>query len=244
MTYAAANEFRVGAVLSRGFAILISNIVPFGAICLILSLPNYLYWLAAPDPAGAQSASGAFGAIAIAGASLLLAQVAAAALVYGTIQELRGRHAGVGECISRGLSLMFPILGVAIVSSIGIGIGLILLIVPGIILAVMWWVAIPSAVVERPGVFAALGRSAELTKGYRWRILGLLIFVVLFLILIGVVVSLVVGLIGSVAIGLFIQWLVNAFATALYAVVAAVGYHDLRVAKEGFDVNQVAAVFD
>ena len=39
-------------------------------------------------------------------------------------------------------------------------------------------------------------------------------------------------------------WILTALSTALYAVVSAVGYHDLRVAKEGVDAEQIAAVFD
>ena len=244
MTYAAANDFRVGDVLSRGFAILLSNIVPFGAICLILSLPSYLYALFGDEAAQMQSMEFDVGFFAIIVASMLLAFVATGALVYGTLQEMRGHHAGVGECISRGLSLMFPVLGVAIVGGIGVMLGAIALIVPGIILGVMWWVAVPAAVVEREGVFAALGRSAELTKGYRWRVFGLIVLILIIQLLIAMVLGLVIGVIGSLGISLFVQWLVDAFVTALYAVVTAVGYHDLRVAKEGFDVNQVAAVFD
>ena len=31
---------------------------------------------------------------------------------------------------------------------------------------------------------------------------------------------------------------------AFYAIVVAVSYHDLRVAKEGMDIEQIVAVFD
>jgi hypothetical protein len=34
------------------------------------------------------------------------------------------------------------------------------------------------------------------------------------------------------------------FVSALESVVVAVGYHDLRLAKEGIDTEQIAAVFD
>lgn len=37
---------------------------------------------------------------------------------------------------------------------------------------------------------------------------------------------------------------ITAFFNAPWAVIGAVGYHDLRVAKEGIDVEQIAAVFD
>ena len=38
---------------------------------------------------------------------------------------------------------------------------------------VLWSVAVPAAIAERLGAFRALGRSAELTRGNRWRIFAL-----------------------------------------------------------------------
>lgn len=55
--------------------------------------------------------------------------------------------------------------------------GLIALIVPGIIVSVMLWVAVPAVVLERAGARAALRRSRELTRGRLWKLflLGLII---------------------------------------------------------------------
>jgi hypothetical protein len=36
----------------------------------------------------------------------------------------------------------------------------------------------------------------------------------------------------------------NPSGTAVYAITAVVAYHDLRVAKGGIDIEQIAAVFD
>jgi uncharacterized membrane protein len=119
----------------------------------------------------------------------------------------------------------------------------------------MLWVAVPAAVIERNGL-SALPRSAALTKGYRWRIFGLLL--VLFFILF--VLSLPIGAIGGVlvlmamsgdgsvdvviTIIMALNWIVASFTGAFSAVVYAVSYHDLRVAKEGADTQQIASVFD
>ncbi len=46
------------------------------------------------------------------------------------------------------------------------------LLVPGFILLIMWFVAIPVCVVEQRGSWASMQRSAELTKGHRWKISG------------------------------------------------------------------------
>ena len=53
--------------------------------------------------------------------------------------------------------------------------GLTLLVIPGICLAVMWYVCVPVIVIERAGPLAALGRSRELIRGYGWSVFGRLV---------------------------------------------------------------------
>ena len=67
------------------------------------------------------------------------------------------------------------VVDVAFVTGVMVGIGFVLLVVPGLILACMFFVAVPVAVVERPGVFEALARSGRLTRGHRVPILGVLV---------------------------------------------------------------------
>lgn len=57
-----------------------------------------------------------------------------------------------------------------IVTTILVGLGLIFLIVPGIILAVMWVFTFPVLAENRFSFWEAMQRSAVLTEGYRWRI--------------------------------------------------------------------------
>lgn len=86
----------------------------------------------------------------------------------------------VGEVLGSVLPRLLPLIALQFVIGIGVGIGLVLLIVPGIILALMWIVAVPAFVVEGRGVFDSLSRSSELTSGNRMRILaiGLIVLVV------------------------------------------------------------------
>ena len=68
-----------------------------------------------------------------------------------------------------------PLLGLGIVAGIAIGIGFLLLIVPGLILMTIWSVAAPVLVLERAGVFASLGRSRELVRGNGWQVFGVIV---------------------------------------------------------------------
>jgi hypothetical protein len=55
--------------------------------------------------------------------------------------------------------------GLGILSSLGIGLGLVLLIVPGVILFARWSIALPVLLAEGTGITEALGRSWEETEG-------------------------------------------------------------------------------
>ena len=147
------------------------------------------------------------------------------------------------------MSRAFPILLVAIVMGFAMILGTLALIIPGIIIWLMFYVAIPVAVVERPGVFASLGRSRQLTRGNRWRLFGLALIYALISGVIQVVLGLViVGLALSGGepspFAVAVNWISQAVGALLYSTFAAVTYFALREAKEGLDVNQLAAVFD
>ena len=241
MTGAPGPEFRIGRVLTRGFSVLSRNIVPFGLLAAVFTVPPYLYGLApgSPDVPGA----GGVGDVAIFVVDVLLGYLLTAALVYGTISELRGAHANLAECVSRGLGLVFPVVGVAILAGIATGLASLLLIVPGLIVLTMLWVAVPVAVVERPGVMDSLRRSAELTKGYRWPVFGLILTLVVLVLVLSLLGGLLVANMGTVG-SVVVSWILSAAIGAVFAVVSAVSYHDLRIAKEGVGAEQIAAVFD
>ncbi len=233
-------EFRVGDVLLRGLRILAHNFAPFGLLALGFTAPPFIYAWASPVAEAVST-----GDIAIRLVDVLLTYLLTAALVYGTVRELRGSRASLSESVSRGLCLVFPVIGVAVVAGVATAVGSLLLVIPGLIVASMLWVAVPVAVIERPGVFASLRRSAELTKGKRWQVFAIIVVIFVFAVVVASVMAAIIDAVTkSPTVVSLMSWVVTALFTALGAVVSAVSYHDLRIAKEGGDVQQIAAVFD
>lgn len=113
-------------------------------------------------------------------------------LTRATVAESEGRRAGFGECLRAALSVLLPLIGLSLLIALGVGIGIVLLVVPGVMLYVAWCVAAPALVEERRGVFGSFARSNQLTKGSRWKIFGIL----LVLLVVYYVLSAVVGLLG------------------------------------------------
>jgi len=238
----------VGSVISRSLKILFRNIFPFMVLALLVTSPSFLFEVFVLPNLDANQAVG-FGAIA----GLLgwmLSFVLTGALTYGTFMEMKGEKARFGDVVTKGISMIIPVLGVAIISQILVMIGMVMLIIPGIIASLMLFVAVPVSVIEKTTVQQSLVRSVDLTKGNRWQILGIyLLTALLSFVIILVPAIIIVFAIGTLG-GETIQasqignYLGGAFGGAYFAVVIAVTYHDLRVAKEGLDTDQLAAVFD
>lgn len=104
--------------------------------------------------------------------------------------------------------MFWPLVAVSILFGIGVGIGFVLLIVPGLILLVIWSVVAPVTVLERPGVFAAFGRSRELVRGNGWNVFGVIVLVFLAVAVLSIAAGLIASGLGSVGHAL-VQWAVN-----------------------------------
>jgi hypothetical protein len=247
MNDGAPSSIRVGQVFNRSFALLFGNFAKFFILALAIWLPFLLFIMlfAVTFLSGQRNPSQmAVYFLVLALLAALLAVINQAALFYGAIQKMRGQEFGIGETLGRGLARFFPILGVLICGGLGAGLASLLFVIPGIILMVAWYVALPACVIERLGPIASLSRSFYLTKGNRWRVFGILIITVVINFVVQFVLFPVVARVAGQAVSGFGLFIWMALFQAFNSVVVAVLYHDLRVAREGIDINQIAAVFD
>ena len=75
------------------------------------------------------------------------------------------RDQTVGDLFSSAAPAILPLIAFGILFGIGVAIGLVLLIVPGLILLTFWSVGAPAIVVEDAGPIEAFGRSWRLVRG-------------------------------------------------------------------------------
>jgi MFS family permease len=237
----AEGEFRVGRVFSRTTSILSRNFLTFFVVTAVAALPNVLI----SQSVARQGTSAATGWLVFGGIlAIALSMLSQAIVLYGAFQDMRGRPVNLVESLRVGFGRLLAILGLAICVSFGVGFGLMLLLVPGFILMTMWFVATPACVVEQLGPFASMGRSRALTKGHRWKIFGMMLLVLFAGGIVSAVVGAILGLTGSTVVVTLGTLIWNGVWGAFYAIFVVVTYHDLRVAKEGIDIHQIAAVFD
>ncbi|MEO9470002.1 hypothetical protein [Parasphingorhabdus sp.] len=216
-----------------------------GLSLLIVGIPNALLETMQGGPmtdsgnfgfSASYSAQG-FGFIAL----MVLSIIAQATLIVATINDLGGKPVSMGECFSKAVNKFLPLLGLGIIVAIGVGLGFLLLIVPGVILILMWFVATPVMMAEDKGVFDSLSRSAELTSGSKGTLFILAIIFFVIAMIIGVLLTMF-GSMGTVVLGLFTM-LTNTITGALQGAGVASAYVELRAVKEGTDTETLADVF-
>jgi hypothetical protein len=248
-------RFDIGRVVNRTFGAIGRNFASFGLLALVFAaVPGALIqWSELRVIAGGVNFDGPTMAL-LSGAGLLAffgAFILQAALVHGTVADLNGRRASIGEMLATGLRYFLPLLAIAILMSIALCFGIILLVVPGVLMALAWCVVVPAEVVERSGVFGAFGRSAELTRNHRGSIFGLFAIYMIACLIVGMVIGAILGVTG-LASGVrvvslpqaIIMGLVQGVQTLVGSAGAASIYYELRSAKEGVGPEHLASVFD
>jgi hypothetical protein len=221
----------VGAIIRRTFQIYVDRapvLMPAAAVVFVVSSVFGVLLIAA-------SPGLAFVAAVV--------SVVATTLFTGMVVELVSdvqdgrRDAGVGQLLRAVTPVLGKLILVAIVAGVGILVGFILIVVPGLILATLWSVAAPVVVLERPDGLRALGRSRELVRGNGWNVFAVILLLVVLVGLVGVGIE-VAGDAAGAAVGLVVRVVVGILTAPISALAAAVLYFDLRNAHGGTLVQE------
>lgn len=262
----------VGGVITDSFAIFFHHIV---VICLIGLVPmlfgQVLPGLALTYATGfAEPGSNPFGVTAIITSLtmgfLLLAvyTLTTAILIQLTYDEQLGRRIRVRNYVRPALKAVPAILALSVAIALALLLSQALLMLfasaspylaivsfplqAGFLLWVLAALSVcaPAVVLEQAGL-RGLNRSAELTREYRWPIIGTLaltgVLIVLFYLVAGAVImvfSMVTGgLVGAVLFGLL-----STAGTSILVIAVTLIYTRLREIKDGVGLDQIATVFD
>jgi hypothetical protein len=237
-------EFRLGDVVVRAWTILSRHLLTFLGLVAILEafpvigLPLLMPYLAKPGGVTANLLVSVVGGIV----AMVFSALSQTVVVFATFQDLRGQEVNAVESLTRGLARVVPSIVTSLIMGIAVAIGLVLFIAPGLIALAAFSIALPVCVVERAGPLTSLSRSAELTRGHWWPILGVSLAILIVSGVIGLVIRAALpatGLPATIA-----TWAWNVFITSYSSVYAANLYHDLRAVKEGIGIQEIASVFD
>ena len=254
---AANTRFGIGNVLGMGFRVWFRNIIPFLVITGMLYAPLWIWTIVVMrGEATPENLHRAIMALSVVTwLNWPISIIVSAALTYGVVMELQGQRASIGACITTGLVRFFPALGVWLLSLICISLSTLALLIPGLIVSCMLYVATQASVLERPGVVGALKRSRELTSGHKMEIFGLFILLGLLGFALALIVGLIIGVASRSGTGIeaafhgiaqtaYINLASDIITSSIGATMASVAYYFLRAEKEGTSAAELAAIFD
>lgn len=257
------SDFSMGRIFDRAFGTLRANPLATMGIAFVCSaLPGVLinYFIMRYQMV-LLPRIGMWGGAAMVLFSLMVAiilyAVTQGALVRATVAHSRGRESSFGESITAGLAVILPLIAASVLSALGIAFAMILLIVPGVMLYCAWAVVAPVVVEERVGPIAALSRSADLTRGARWKVFGLLVVMLVgYWIFSAVVTGTVVAALGlrgfatmaatggTMPLAFYVVTAVTStIVSCIWGLVLAALYVELRDWKDGPPSDTLAEVF-
>jgi len=192
--------------------------------------------------------------LALTGLVGLVVLLANAACFKAVSDTYLGEEPHWRESLAFAFRRLGSVLWLSIVTFVALLVALIALIVPFIYLVVAFSVALPVLLVEGTGGFKALRRSIDLSRGRWWATLGTIIVAAVLLIVVQLVVGSIVGLIiglvfphaagGSPVALVVLRSVVDALGRMIsipfFAACVTVIYYDLRVRKEGYDLQLLA----
>ena len=186
---------------------------------------------------------------------------AVGALVVGDVAV--GREPTIGGVWSRLGRLVVPLVLTGILTWIVVGIGFILLIIPGVLFYVWFALSAQAIAIEDRRYTGAMGRSRELVSGSWWRVFGiLLVILIVTSIASEIVTGLIAGLLGAAGFGggfrfspntggdvslfpvILSSTIASLLVTPIAALAAALLYFDLRLRKEGTDIAAAVEALD
>jgi hypothetical protein len=259
----------IGDILDRGIKLLTSRLLTFYVINLIVLAPILVTQMIMPQfggmpndravaGAGPAQLAQAFTGLLLIFLGLLLQPMGTAACLHVISQEFVDRHIGIGTAFRFALKHFWSLLWASILVGLVVTVGYMMCCVPGFLFYV-WYIFVPQVVVvENCSGASALTRSKDLTSGFRWRIFGVYALFAAFG-AIFVCVSLALGFLFPVMsqvntdagptlvrnetnylIELLVRYVLNILVSSYAAVCWTLFYFDLRIRKEGLDLELAA----
>lgn len=245
----------IGAILGETTSLLFSN---FFTACGIALIPIGIGMILSAGLFGLDVASGQatdpdipdLSFYMATGVDLLIQVVAysiATAMLVSFAYDVKlGRSKPLSAYFTSVISNLVPLVVVSTLSFIVIMVGTMALVLPGLWAYAVFSVIAPVIMMESAG-FGALSRSAELTKEYRWPIVGLLIVMFIVSFIAAAIAGFLVGFTAAISSNPFLLLGLNIVATtvgfAFGCIMVAMLYARLREIKEGVSVDHLADVF-
>jgi hypothetical protein len=108
---------------------------------------------------------------------LVMTPIITAICIYALHSIAEGERTSPGQVFVAGFEAFTPLFGAVVLAALGIALGFLALIVPGVYLAVRWYFVPQTVVIEGAREAGALRASGRLVAGAWWRTFGMVLLV-------------------------------------------------------------------
>ena len=233
------SELSIGEILSQTFTLYSRNfvqyLIPFLAAGILTGLVTIAVRSAIVIPAVPLRSTSqllsnliaTFTSIFLSGmVSWIASSITTGITIKFTSDMLESGQANLQSSFNFTLPKLLSLLAASIITGILIVLGLIALVVPGVILALMFSLVYPAIMLEGTGVLGSLSRSRELVSNRWLKTFGLLL-------LLGIIVAIVNGVFGLIAIPFgivspLISDILTALITPIFAIATTLYYYSMK----------------
>ncbi len=180
--------------------------------------------------------------------AVILGQIGVAASTFLVAEAYLGGALTPQQAFAKATPFLGRLIGSAVLSALLYAIGFLLLIVPGLIMVCALVVTAPALVLENiPTATGAMGRSWQLTSGFRMRIFGAIVVFIVMMAIPAIALGAMAGLLGAISEQvavisiLLVVSVLQLLAVPFIYVLATLFYYDLRVRKEAYDLEMLAS---
>ncbi len=152
-------------------------------------------------------------------------------MVVEAVRDIRDgrRDFSLDGLFRSAMPVIAPLIGAGILAGIGVAIGFVLLIVPGLILLTIWALIAPVIVIERAGVVDSFSRSRDLVRGNGWNVFGVIVVLLILQAILSSIFQTIGRGISDNAFGYGVaNWIGNVLVAPLSALAATIMYFELR----------------
>jgi hypothetical protein len=254
----------LGDVLDRGLKLLLGRLPLFLGINALMWSPLLIFNLLLPfllsNLGGAAQIAGIVGLLLVALFSgIFLVPLANAASLTVAINEYLDRPTDFNSAIQTGFRHLPSLIGTAFLTSLITTVGYMLCVAPGLYFAATYFITSQVVVAESKAMMPAMSRSSQLVDGHRWRALGVFIIVSIITQVLAMIIVMPLAMLMpaqevvmtdkgmnilhhplNAAIHNISAFPIQVIFGAYMSICATLFYLDLRIRKEGLDL-QIAA---
>jgi hypothetical protein len=241
----------MGQLIGRAFNMYINNLVPLLLISTALSGLEIMFELTFKLDTSNQLYAVFHSVISLI-FSLTITAIASGLIIEIVSKKYLNEHTKFSEYLKNTLPRLLPLIILSLLVGLLTGVGMVVFVIPGIIISLGLALTNQVFIIERKSISGSLSRSWELTKGFRGYIFGVSLILGLIIIPISfgylyLIYPMIVRSINNPGQINFIAVLGNNIIAALYRPFSACAtiliYYNIRISKEGFDVEHLAKHF-